>query len=450
MLKQISLYIRSHRNAMLGAAVLFLLIIALGELFLNNRTAEEEEEHFRDSVAFSSKLRAQVESELNSLLYLSSGLGSYLVVRNNDLQPREVNDILSVLHKSNGHIRNFGIAVGYTIRYIYPHAGNEGAIGLHYPDHPEQWGMVKRITESGAPALAGPVDLVQGGKGLIYRVPLYIDKNYWGLLSTVIDLDSFAEVISAGVETAQFEYAIRGRDGAGLKGSMVLGDEALFDQSDAFIQEVNIPGGKWVIAVRSLRSAGFDQSAAWIRPMFFALASIAAWMMYMLIRSRSDLAALAMYDQLTGLPNRHLLEDRAEIVFARHKRKPEQNCAILFLDLDGFKSINDRYGHKAGDAVLLAAASRASEVVRESDTVARWGGDEFIVLMDEVEHEMLNSMIERLRTEIETPVLFEGQSLHVGVSIGVSMCPAQGASLDHVLKMADQQMYAEKVKRKSA
>lgn len=184
--------------------------------------------------------------------------------------------------------------------------------------------------------------------------------------------------------------------------------------------------------------------------MFFVLAFIAAWMMYLLIRSRSDLAALAMYDQLTGLPNRHLLEDRAEIVFARHKRRPEQNCAILFLDLDGFKSINDQYGHKAGDAVLLEVASRASEIVRESDTVARWGGDEFIVLMDEIEHDMLNSMIERLRAEIETPILFEGQSLHVGVSIGVSLCPAQGASLEHVLKTADQHMYAEKLRRKTA
>mgnify|MGYP002386506917 FL=1 len=436
----------------MGAGILFVLVIALGELFLHNRADDEKEEYFRDSVAFSAKLRAQVESELNSLLYLSSGLGSYLVVRNNDLQAQEVNDILGVLHKSHAHIRNFGVAVGYTIRYVYPHAGNEGAIGLHYPDHPAQWGMVKRITESGVPALAGPVDLVQGGKGLIYRVPLYANKRYWGLLSTVIDLDSFSEVISAGVDKSQFEYAIRGSDGSGMKGSMVLGSAALFEEPDAFMQEVSIPGGKWVIAVRSLRGtdAGADPSAIWIRLMFGALASIAAWMMYMLIRSRSDLAALAMYDQLTGLPNRHLLEDRAEIVFARHRRKPEQSCAILFLDLDGFKNINDQYGHKAGDAVLLAVADRASEVVRESDTVARWGGDEFIILMDEIEPEILTSMVERLRAGIEAPILFEGLSLHVGVSIGVSMCPAHGASLDHVLKMADQQMYAEKVQRKTA
>ncbi|MBA3022493.1 MAG: sensor domain-containing diguanylate cyclase [Sideroxydans sp.] len=447
---KIGLFIRSHRIALVGAAGVFILVAAMGELILHNRAEDRKEEFFRDSVAFNAKLRAQTESELNSLLYLSSGLGSYLVVRNNDLQSKEVTGILAVLHKSSGHIRNFGVAIGYTMRYVYPYAGNEGAIGLHYPDHPEQWPMVKKITESGVPALAGPVNLVQGGRGLIYRVPLYIDNKYWGLLSTVIDLDSFTEVIASGVDQKQFEFAIRGRDGAGADGDMVLGDASLFDRAEAFTQEIDIPGGKWLIAVRSLRDTGFNQTDLLIRLLSIALASIAGWMMYMLIRSRSDLAALAMYDQLTGLPNRHLLEDRADMVFARHKRKPGQTCAILFLDLDGFKSINDRYGHKAGDAVLLAVAQRAKDVVRANDTIARWGGDEFIVLMDEVEPETLQPLVDRLRSEIESPIMFEDQSLSVGVSVGVAMCPAVGGTLDEVLKMADRQMYEEKVKRKAA
>ena len=231
---------------------------------------------------------------------------------------------------------------------------------------------------------------------------------------------------------------------------MVLGSASLFERTDAFKQEIEVPGGKWVIAVRSLRDTGSDRTEIAIRLLFIALASIAGWMMYMLIRSRSDLAALAMYDQLTGLPNRHLLEDRAEIAFARHRRKPEQNCAILFLDLDGFKGINDIHGHKAGDAVLKAVADRASAVVRENDTVARWGGDEFIVLMDDADQATLQPLIERLRTAIETPVVFEGHALQVGVSIGLALCPAGDSTLDQVLKLADQKMYAEKMERKAA
>lgn len=438
----------SRRLAAVGASGVFILIAMLGELLLHNHEDDAREERFRDSVAFSAKLRAQVESELNSLLYLSSGLGSYLVVRNNKLQPKEVNDILGVLHKSSGHIRNFGIAVGYTIRYVYPHAGNEGAIGLHYPDHPRQWPMVKRIVESGQPALAGPVDLVQGGQGLIYRVPLYIDRKYWGLLSTVIDLDSFAAVISSGIDSSQFEFSIRGRDASGRDGGMVMGDGALFDKADAFTQEIDIPGGSWVIAVRSLHGTGSGHTLL-LRMLTYALAVLGAWMMYLLIRSRSDLADLAMYDQLTALPNRHLLEDRAEMAFARKRRKPEQTFALLFFDLDGFKEINDRYGHKAGDAVLRAVAERTSAIVRENDTVARWGGDEFIVLMEDIGHNALQLLIDRLRTAIEAPVQFEDKSLSIGASVGMATFPKSGGDLDQILKVADQQMYEDKQRRKA-
>ncbi|MEI7842581.1 MAG: diguanylate cyclase [Gallionellaceae bacterium] len=439
---------RTHRLALLGGLLVFTLLALSGEMFLHNRADDHRKEHFRDGVSFAAKLRSQVESELNSLLYLSSGLGSYLVVRNDSLKETEVNDILSVLHKSNGHIRNFGIAVGYTIKYVYPHVGNKGAIGLHYPDHPEQWTLVKKIIDSGSPALAGPINLVQGGHGLIYRVPLYIDKKYWGLLSTVIDLESFAEVISAGVDRTQYEFAIRGKDGAGTGGGMVLGSQSLFETDNVHTQEINVPGGKWVIAVRSPHNPNDNRGATYFRLLIYSLALLGAWMMYMLIRSRSDLANLAMYDQLTGLPNRHLLEDRAAMAFSRQKRKPEQITALLFLDLDGFKAINDNYGHKAGDAILVAVADRISSFVRENDTVARWGGDEFIVLMENVDSAALKDLVARLRVRIESPVTFEGATLSVGVSVGLAINPKADSSLDQIIKSADQQMYNEKQQRK--
>lgn len=448
MFKIIKLFIRSHKLGLVSGVGIFLLIILTSEMFLHNRADGEKKEQFRDSLNYSSKLRAQVERELNSLLYLNSGLGSYLIVRNDNLQQKEVNDILGVLYKSGGHIRNFGIAVGYTIKYVYPHAGNEGAIGLHYPDHPEQWKVVKRCIDNKAPVLAGPIDLVQGGRGLIYRVPLYIDTKYWGLLSTVIDLDSFEKSISVGDDHSEFEFAIRGRDGDGEHGEMVMGRKELFLESDLITQHIDVPGGSWTIAVRSIKDGGSTQVTTLLRVLFYFLALVAAWMMYMLIRSRTDLANLAMYDQLTGLPNRHLLEDRAELAFARQQRRPEQQCAVLFLDLDGFKAINDKYGHKAGDAILLAVAHRLSSIVRGNDTVARWGGDEFIVLLENINEETLQLLMKRIRDEIEAKVKFEDHYLQVGVSIGVAICPKTGGDLDQILKMADQQMYDEKRQRK--
>jgi diguanylate cyclase (GGDEF)-like protein len=439
----------SRLYALASAVVVFVLILGIGEVFLRTQTQEAEDAARIEAISRAATLRARVERELNALLFISSGLGGYLVVRNDRIQAKEVNDILSVLYRNARHVRNFGIAVGYRLTYVYPLAGNEKAIGLHYPDQAEQWPMIRRIVESGTPALAGPLELVQGGSGLVYRVPLSIDGRYWGLLSTVIDADSFFKAIFAESAENPHEFAIRGKDGLGMKGDAIWGDMGLFARPGTVIQEIEIPGGHWIIAVGPKTSAYQRNLSLVVRLISIVLGGLIAWMMHMLMRNRSELADLAMYDALTGLPNRHLMEDRTQMALARQRRHPEQLCAMLFFDLDGFKDINDRHGHKAGDAVLRATAERARATVRRNDTVARWGGDEFIVLLEEVSQGALDTLQQRLRDEIEAPIEFEGLTLRVGVSIGVAIYPDNGANLDDMVKIADRGMYLDKTRRKS-
>jgi len=438
----------SRLYALASAVVVFVLILGIGEVFLRTQTQEAEDAAHIEAISRAATLRARVERELNALLYISSGLGGYLVVRNDSLRAKEVNDILSVLYRNARHVRNFGIAVGYRLTYVYPHAGNEKAIGLYYPDQPDQWPVIRRIVDSGVPALAGPLQLVQGGSGLVYRVPLSIDGRYWGMLSTVIDADSFFKAIFAESAESQRECAIRGKDGLGKKGEAVFGDMALFDRPENVVQEIDIPGGRWIIAVAPTISTYQRDLSLVVRLISVVLGGLIGWMMHMLMRNRSELADLAMYDALTGLPNRLLMEDRADMALARQRRHPDQLCAMLFFDLDGFKDINDRHGHKAGDAVLRATAERARATVRRNDTVARWGGDEFIVLLEDVSQGTLDALQQRLRDEIETPVEFEGLTLRVGVSIGVAIFPDNGANLDDLVKMADGGMYRDKSRRK--
>jgi diguanylate cyclase (GGDEF)-like protein len=391
----------------------------------------------------------RLERELNSLLYLSSGLSAYLVVRNNSMQAGEIQDILAVLHRSNRHVRSFGVAVGYRVLYVYPVRGNERAVGLHYPDLPAQWPVIQKIARTGLAALAGPTALVQGGRGLLYRMPLMLHGRYWGLLTTVIDSDSLFQAVQAESEDERFEFAIRGRDALGLSGDAVWGSLALFDQPDALVQEMEIPGGRWAIAVRN-RVADDSIGLRWlIRAASFAGGVLVAAMLYLLIRSRGVMAYRAMYDGLTGLPNRRLFEDRALMAFSRQQRQPGLLCALLFLDLDDFKTVNDQHGHKAGDAVLAAVANRALAAVRQNDTVARWGGDEFIVLLERITRDRLETIAQRLRTSIQEPILFEGRSLQVGISIGVAIYPDAGTDLDQLLHAADGQMYGDKTTRKA-
>ena len=438
----------SRLHAFLAAAATLLIVLGLGELILRTQAADRESERRLDTVSRAAALRAKVERELNSVLYLSSGLGSYLTVRRDSLQSKEVTDILAVLHRSSRHIRNFGIAVGYRLTYVYPAKGNEQAIGLYYPDQPTQWPVISKIVASRQAALAGPIDLIQGGRGIIYRVPLYIDDRYWGLLSTTIDTDSFFDAIEDEVRDERYGFALRGKDGTGLRGEHIWGDIALFDKPDTVVQEIDVPGGRWALAVTADADRYPRGADLVIRLLSGALGSLIAWMLYALIRSRSELARRAMYDDLTGLPNRNLLEDRAEMAFARQHRTPEQLCAVLFIDLDGFKDINDEFGHKAGDEVLKETAVRAKAAVRSHDTVARWGGDEFIILIEDIAADQIETFTARLRVRLEAPIEFEGRRLAVGISMGLAIHPETGGDLDDTLKIADQRMYEDKESRR--
>ncbi len=435
-------------GALASGLVVFGLLVAGGEVALRSQLQDRQNERHMEALSYATTLRVRLERELNSLLYLNSGLGAYLVVRNSSMQASEIQDILAVLHRSNRHIRNFGVAVGYRLLHVYPLQGNERAIGLYYPDQPAQWPVVQKIAQTGLALLAGPVDLVQGGRGLVYRMPLMLHGRYWGLLSTVIDSDSLLRAVQAESEDDRYEFAIRGRDAQGLTGGAVWGALSLFDQPDVLVQEMEVPGGRWAIAVRP-RLAEDSRGLRWlIRTGSVAAGLLVATMLYLLIRNRGLMAQRAMYDELTGLPNRRLFEDRAQMAFSRQQRQPALLCALLFLDLDDFKTVNDQHGHKAGDAVLAAVAQRALAAVRQNDTVARWGGDEFIVLLENISTDTLALIAQRLRSSIEEPIVFEGQSLQVGVSIGVAIYPDAGTDLDQLLHAADNHMYGDKTMRK--
>jgi diguanylate cyclase (GGDEF)-like protein/PAS domain S-box-containing protein len=150
---------------------------------------------------------------------------------------------------------------------------------------------------------------------------------------------------------------------------------------------------------------------------------------------------LAFYDKLTGLPNRVLLQDRLTSAMARTRRNGEA-CALLFIDLDFFKNINDTLGHAAGDLVLKEMADRLHASIRDSDTAARLGGDEFVVLLEGFEHpENIHSVTHRILLSLAQEIHLQGVSLSLTASIGISFFPEDGETAEALLKAADTAMY---------
>ncbi|MDQ4085061.1 MAG: EAL domain-containing protein [Actinomycetota bacterium] len=160
------------------------------------------------------------------------------------------------------------------------------------------------------------------------------------------------------------------------------------------------------------------------------------------LRLTEEMTHLARHDLLTGLPNRGLLLDRVEHALAVSRRSGRP-VALLFCDLDGFKRVNDRFGHAAGDAVLVDVAQRLTGCVRDSDTVARLGGDEFAILLEDVRAGQVDAACERILAALRPGAHVAGHQLPLSTSIGVALGDA-GQSATHLLRNADMAMYEAK------
>jgi diguanylate cyclase (GGDEF)-like protein/PAS domain S-box-containing protein len=158
----------------------------------------------------------------------------------------------------------------------------------------------------------------------------------------------------------------------------------------------------------------------------------------------ADLDRIAHYDALTSVPNRRLLGDRLEQAIARAQRLGK-NLAVCYLDLDGFKPINDQYGHGGGDRLLVEIARRLQAICRADDTVARLGGDEFVILWNDIGDESeCSRALERILEEVSTPMLLDGVQVSVSASVGVTMYPDDDVDADSLLRHADHAMYSAK------
>jgi two-component system cell cycle response regulator len=156
------------------------------------------------------------------------------------------------------------------------------------------------------------------------------------------------------------------------------------------------------------------------------------------------LKSMAMHDELTGLPNRRLLMDRLSLAIA-HARRSQCLMAVMFLDLDNFKQINDTLGHDVGDALLCLVADRLVRTVRQADTVARLGGDEFIIALPELSHaDDAAELGEKVIQAVSQPYCIQGQEVRLTASVGISMYPLHGEDAEALMKSADLALYEAK------
>jgi len=361
---------------------LFLLFITLSvgivELLHHEQKKVRQEYFQREAKEQLSTIRSKLEAAIVSDIYIVSSLATLISLHPNSNKQALDQASEKILRKGK-HLRVIGLARDDVVNYVYPWVGNESVLGLDYKKEPAQWESIVKAKTIEEIFIAGPIELVQGGKALVARVPIFSDpplnSQYWGVCSA-----------------------------------------------------------PWY-QTQIVRLIGYPTA------LILCLVFLAIYRLYTMAHSRS------LHDELTGLPNRRYFMYSLEHHFEHAKKQGRDDTfAVINLDLDRFKQINDTHGHAAGDKVLIACAERLKSTLRSTDLVARIGGDEFLVLSARMTHEKdMEILLNKLKAALcSMPIVYEGELIYLHISIGYCLFHHEMKDSEEMLKQADQRMYNEK------
>jgi len=446
-IKQLTLY--KFFAPIVAGVIVIVLFFSMSKLYQNTAMEQERATHIERLA----EIRAKIEGSLNGATNLTMGLIAHIRVTGS-IEPSLFENLSNELLIDNPLIRNITLAPQNIIQYVFPLQNNEAALGLDLLNHPIQGAATRAILETQQPILAGPFELAQGGVGVIHRVPIYIkegsEKRYWGLMSTPID---FSELIEkSGLNDPNLDIRVSMRSTADPS-KVFYGQASLFSEPEVFITQVSILNGSWDIAAIPKIPYGHSASNLVLGAKIagLILGGIAALLTFQLIATTEKLhysqqryQNLAQHDSLTGLPNRSMFQELYRSAIARAQRQQYQ-VALLFMDLNKFKQVNDEFGHQVGDVVLKEVANRFRQATRGSDAVMRIGGDEFILLLEDIkELSGVQCVAEKIIESLRDPIEIEGYKHYLGVSIGIALYPQDGQSFQELISAGDKAMYTAK------
>ena len=429
-------------------AMLVVLVVVVSLDHLERRDAlQEQREHTTRKL---DELRVHLQLRLENYLQLARSLAAYVSVHPN-LNQETFAALARELERGKPLVINLAIARDNIITDIYPRQGNQSALGLNLTRHPQQRGAVLYAMRTGHSIIAGPLPLVQKGEAFIGRAPVFIadkgtpgGRRYWGVVSVVINAPGLLKAAGADALSRQLDIAIRGKDSMGEAGDIFYGDRRLPGQ-DPVRLDLPLPGGGWCLFARPSGGWSGETTLQDIRRLFGILFTLMIGLLaYALARQQLQLRHMALHDTLTGLANRTLLENTLAQSHAQARRSGRR-IALLYMDLDNFKPINDRYGHPAGDRVLIEVARRLQGQVRESDLVTRVGGDEFVVVLTGIATPAdATRVADKLVQVLSHPIPLPQGECRIGTSIGIHLPAAEHIDVESALSRADMAMYEAK------
>lgn len=346
------------------------------------------------------------------------------------------------------------------ITHSYPLEGHEKAIGYNIFTNTSHRKATEQAIREEKLFLIGPFELMQGGIAIIGRNPVYLksstgEKQFWGFVSALTYIDDLiAATDLKSLSEKGYHYQLA---------NVSEGNEHVFAQSSENLpssetiiqQEIEVPNGTWLLSMGVALHPWHHISMGVQILLVICLSLLIGYITYILLKQPTHLQQLveektqalhklAFYDPLTKLCNRRLFNDLLARMAAANERT-DSKLALLYLDLDDFKRINDSFGHENGDQLLKVIGQRLTSTVRKSDIVARIGGDEFCVLLPSINgRDAAAQIAEKILDVVEKPIKLGSHSVRITPSIGITLAPDDGSDATQLLKNADIAMYSAK------
>lgn len=283
---------KSTKPAAIGLLVIAILAV-LSDIAINRMLSQQHslDQHLVTTLTLST-FRARIEQQINTNLLVLNGLATDIAVHHK-IDQEKFEPLAAEMLKQHPTLKNIVAAPDFVVRFVYPHAGNEKVLGLDYRKHPTQWDAARRAYETKQMVVAGPVELAQGGRGVIARVPVFFagSDQFWGLVSAVVDIEKLLTTALLDPVAPYLKIAIRGTDGTGPEGDVFWGDAELFsEQQQAITMPITLPYGSWQVA--AIPNGGWSamHPRAWLVHLMTTVAATAIGMVLIQrVRSRKEL-----------------------------------------------------------------------------------------------------------------------------------------------------------------
>ena len=395
-----------------------------------------------------------VASNIQTLLNVSMQYADFfnmLIENDPDLDQQEIDTFAQAILDRNVLIDAVSLAPKGIVQYIHPLEGNEAAIGHNLLADPQRRDYILKTIKTEGSVAQGPVLAIQGGWKIFNRRAVFTvtgaDREFWGLSTITLDFGKILQAFDLEPEKDGYFYGIRVKR-ADSHNDFSWGHSDLFDsEKEAIIETIDLPGQQWELAIYP--AAGWETGYTDFQKtdiLFYILTALVFLLVFNTAKHYQEVLTASRKDPMTGALNKKSFEHYAR----GHLKQAGKQHAFLMLDMDHFKQINDSLGHPAGDAVLKVAADRITSQLRRSDRLARIGGDEFIVMITDLENKAkLEQIVERIRIALNQTVEWQGQTIQAGCSIGAALSGEDGEIYETLYKIADERMYEDKKHQRS-